>query len=145
MAITHERLGFFNARLEQRMSEVGLSTKELARRVGVSYEHVRKLLIGQCLPSDYTLEKLCAALELDMKEMSRRVLKDKMIFRCGDAVWIAWGRNPRWAPFYILVPLLSPKKWSFMLTCMRAVAEARTQAGCVQNDQMSHPQGSNRG
>jgi transcriptional regulator with XRE-family HTH domain len=127
MAITHERLGFFSARLEQRMSEVELSAQELARRVGVSYEHVRKLIIGRCLPSDSTLEKLCVALELDKKEMSRRVLKDKMIFRCGDAIWIAWGRNPKWAPFYILVPLLSPKQWSFVLTCVRGVVEARRQ------------------
>jgi transcriptional regulator with XRE-family HTH domain len=71
--IAQRRLGFFNARLNQRMVQKGISASELAQRAAVSYEHVRKLLIGHCLPSDNTLERLCSALQLNRKEMEGRV------------------------------------------------------------------------
>jgi transcriptional regulator with XRE-family HTH domain len=113
------------------MVEMELSAPELARRVGVTPEHIRKLVTGHCLPSDSTLEKLCTALELDRNAMSRRVLEDTMIFRFGDDAWTNWGLNPKWAPFYILVPLLSPEQWRFVRTCIVAVAEGRKTSGGV--------------
>jgi transcriptional regulator with XRE-family HTH domain len=125
MAITQERMGFFNTRLEQRMNDTGVSARELATKAGVSYEHIRKLIMGHCLPSDTLLEQLCGTLGLGTREMNARVAKDRMIFRFGDAVWTAWGLNPKFAPFYILVPLLSPEQWNFVLTCITAIAEAR--------------------
>ena len=124
MAITQERLGFFNARFEQRVNEKGVSIRELAREVGVTYEHIRKLISGYCLPSDSLLEKLCGPLGLSKIEMRERVVKDRFIFRYGDAAWTVCGLDPRAAPFYILVPLLSEQQWKFARTCMRAVAES---------------------
>ena len=124
MAITQERLGFFNARLEQRMIEMGLSAPELARRTGVTYEHIRKLIMGQCLPSDSLLEQLCGKLGLSKREMNARVVKDRVIFRFGDAAWTACGLNPNLAPFYIVVPLLSPEQWNHVRICIRAAADA---------------------
>jgi transcriptional regulator with XRE-family HTH domain len=124
MAITHERLGFFNARLEQRMIEMELSAPELGCRAGVSYEHVRKMIMGQCLPSYSTLERLCTELDLSKEEMTRRVLKDKMIFRFGNAAWEAAGINPRAAPLYILFPLLRRAERKLLIVQIKAVAEA---------------------
>ena len=125
MAITHERLGFFNTRLEQRMNEAGVSARELATKAGSTYEHIRKLIMGRCLPSDSMLERLCASLELNIKEMSRRVVKDKMIFRFGDAAWQASGIDPRAAPCYILLPLLSRNEREAFLVQLRALGEMK--------------------
>ncbi|MBZ5719312.1 MAG: helix-turn-helix domain-containing protein [Acidobacteriia bacterium] len=141
MAITQERLGFFNARLEQRMIEMGLSAPELARRVGVTYEHVRKLIMGQCLPSDSTLERLCTSLGLKQKELRRRVMKDKMIFRFGDAAWQAAGIDPRVAPCYILFPLLTRDERELFLVQVKAVAEtSRTRADGVSRSRLKSSQ-----
>lgn len=130
MTKTQERLGFFNARLEQRMSEVGVSRLELATKTASTYEHIRKLIVGQCLPSEPMLERLCTALGLSKKEMSRRVLKDKMIFRFGDAAWQAAGIDARVAPCYILLPLLSPTERDFFIFQLNALGEAkRNRAG----------------
>ncbi len=125
MTKTQERLGFFNARLEQRMSEAGVSRLELATKTGSTYEHIRKLIVGQCLPSQPMLERLCAALELNKKEMSRRVLKDKMIFRYGNAIWQTAGIDARIAPCYILLPLLSRSEREFFIFQLKAIAEAK--------------------
>jgi predicted transcriptional regulator len=83
------------------MNEMGVSVRQLATKAGTSYEHIRKLIMGECLPSDSMIERICAALELNKKEMGRRVLKDKMIFRFGDAAWQAAGIDARVAPCYI--------------------------------------------
>lgn len=123
MTIAQGRLGFFNTRLEQRRNEVGISVRELATEAGSTYEHVRKLIMGQCLPSDSMLGRLCTALELNKREMSRRVLKDKMIFRFGDAAWQAAGIDARAAPCYILFPLLSRSERECFLVQLRALAE----------------------
>jgi len=125
MTIAQGRLGFFNARLEQRRNEVGISVRQLAGKAGTTYEHVRKLIMGQCLPSDSMLERLCVALELNKKEMSGRVLKDKMIFRFGDAAWQASGIDARAAPCYILLPLLSRSEREFFIVQLKALGEAK--------------------
>ncbi len=130
MAIGQQRLGFFNARLEQRANEKGLSVREIATKTGSTYEHIRKLIIGQCLPSDSMIERLCVALELSKKEMSRRVQKDKMIFQFGDAAWQAAGIDARAAPCYILLPLLSRSEREFFIFQLKALGEAkRSRAG----------------
>jgi transcriptional regulator with XRE-family HTH domain len=125
MTIAQGRLGFFNARLEQRRNEVGVSVRELATRAGSSYEHIRKLIMGQCLPSDALLGRLCAALELSKKEMNNRVLKDRMIFRYGDAAWRAAGIDVRAAPCYILLPLLSRSEREFFIFQLKTLGEAK--------------------
>jgi DNA-binding Xre family transcriptional regulator len=93
MKITEERLGFLNMRLVQRMNEVGVSATQLAHSVSLTYEQVRKLVMGRCLPSDSTLERLCASLDLNKRDMKQRVAKDKMIFRSGDAAWAYWDQS----------------------------------------------------
>lgn len=125
MTPVEERLGFFSTRLEQRRYEVGVSVRELATEAGTTYEHVRKLILGQCLPSDSMLERLCAALGLNQTEMSSRVRKDKMIFRFGDATWQAAGIDPRAAPCYILLPLLSRSEREFFIGQLKALAAAK--------------------
>ena len=63
--------------------------------------------------------------------MSKRVLKDKMIFRFGDAAWQAAGVDPRAAPCYILLPLLSRNERQYFLTIIRALVEAHRENGSV--------------
>jgi Helix-turn-helix domain len=138
MPITSKRLGFFNAKLEHRMNELGLSARELADRVPATYEHIRKLLAGCCLPSDSMLEKLCDALNLNKKEICRRVQKDRLIFRFGDSVWQAAGIDSRAAPFYILFPLLNPDERSHFLFCIKAVVEGKRSTN-VERSAVTHP------
>jgi hypothetical protein len=110
MKITEERMGFFNMRLVQRMNQVGVSPIQLAKRVHLSYEQVRKLIMGRCLPSDSTLERVCVSLDLNKRDIKHRVARDRMIFKFGDAAWTYSGIHPRAGPFYILFPLLTKEE-----------------------------------
>ena len=125
MSVAQERLGFFNARLQQRMNEEDMSVRQLAREIGATYEHTRKLIGGCCLPSDFLLERLCGTLGLSKKEMTARVAKDRVIFRFGDAAWTACGLDPKLAPLYIVVPLLTSEEWNFFVACMKGVVETK--------------------
>jgi hypothetical protein len=60
MPITQNRLGFFNTKLEQIVNAKGLTIRQLSAKVGTSYEHVRKLMAGSCLPSDELLKRFCS-------------------------------------------------------------------------------------
>jgi hypothetical protein len=125
MKITEERLGFLNMRLVQRMNEVGVSATQLAHSVSLTYEQVRKPVMGRCLPSDSTLERLCASLDLNKRDMKQRVAKDKMIFRSGDAAWAYWGINPKAAPLYIFFPLLTKEEQEIFRLQIIAFVEAK--------------------
>jgi len=125
MKITEERMGFFNMRLVQRMNQVGVSPTQLARSVHLSYEQVRKLIMGRCLPSDSTLERVCVSLDLNNREMKDRVAKDRMIFKFGDAAWEYWGISPRMAPVYILFPLMTKELQKFTRLQMKAFVKAK--------------------
>jgi hypothetical protein len=109
MAITQVRLGFFNARLEQRMAEMGLPAPELARRVGVTYEHVRKLLMGQCLPSDSMLERLLRrtwAKPKGNEQSGAKRQNDFSVRRCSMA---SCRNRPKGWSLLHLAPLADPR------------------------------------
>jgi hypothetical protein len=125
MKITEERMGFFNMRLVQRMNEVGVSATQLAHCVRLTYEQVRKLIMGRCLPSDSTLGRLCASLDLNTRDMKQRVARDRMIFKFGDAAWTFFGVNPKAAPFYILFHLLTKDQQEIARLQLVAFVEAK--------------------
>ena len=118
-------MGFFNMRLVQRMNEAGVSPTQLAQRVHLSYEQVRKLIMGRCLPSDPTLERLCVSLDLNKREMKERVAKDRAIFKFGDAAWAYWGVSPRVGQLAILFPLLTKEQQEFVRLEFVAFVEAK--------------------
>lgn len=107
------------------MNELDLSTKELASRVDLTYEQVRKLRLGHCLPSHRALEVLCAVLRVSKRDMSQRVAKDRMVFKFGDAAWEYWGVNPNAAPLYILFPLLTEEQQEIFRLQIIAFVEAK--------------------
>lgn len=97
------------------------STTSRCLRFEVSYCRASQSLdLGACLE---VLEPSLLA-GLNFSEMRKRVQKDRLIFRFGDAAWAAVGLDPRDAPFYILLPLLRADERDHFLFCMRAVADA---------------------
>ena len=125
MTTALHRLGLLNARLVRIMNDRNMSVRQLAEALGVTYEHIRKILVGDCLPSDSVLGRLCEALLLSRREMGQRVAKDRLIRRYGDAAWSVWGLDPKFATLYIVVPLLSKEEWRFVRATAKALAEEK--------------------
>jgi hypothetical protein len=125
MKCCHERLGFFNIRLAQRMNEVEVSAAYVAKEARLTYEHVRKLLLGNCLPSDSALGSVCEVLGLSRRDMKQRVATDRMIFKFGDAAWTYCGIAPRSGQLHILFSVLSAEEQEFVRHWIVSFCKAR--------------------
>ena len=76
MTLGQHRSALFAVALSDRIAEQQLRLKDVAARTGISYEHIRKLVSGNTLPSPEALQRICKALGLPRDEMSRKVLAD---------------------------------------------------------------------
>jgi len=72
--------------LNERMREKGMSIRELAGLVGVTYEHARRLSRGLSVPSRYMCRVICEALDLNFAEVYPGVVKDSVERRYGKSV-----------------------------------------------------------
>lgn len=135
-----ERLGFFNIRLAQRMNELGFSAGRVAKESRLTYEHIRKLLLGECLPSDSALARLCAVLCLSRRDMKQRVARDRMIFEFGDAAWTCCGIAPRSGQLHIPFSVLTAEEQEFVRHWVVSFCEAKSKM----NKESDTKEGKNR-
>jgi transcriptional regulator with XRE-family HTH domain len=68
----------FGQEMVARMDALHLSVRELARRAQTSYEHIRKIIHGSAFPSKYLLRSLCDLLRLDLPEMERMLVAERI-------------------------------------------------------------------
>lgn len=64
--------------IESALEEKGISVRELALKVGVTYEYMRLVVRGGRVPKRPTLINICRELGLDVKEAERQVRLQKM-------------------------------------------------------------------
>jgi hypothetical protein len=107
------------------MNELNLTMVQLAAGVDLTYEQVRKLALGHCLPSSSAFERVCTVLRVSKRDMSKRIARDRMIFKFGDAAWTYWGINPKAGPLYILFPLLTKDQQEITKLQLIAFVEAK--------------------
>ncbi len=60
------------AKLKARRKELHLTQKQLAERMGVSFQFVSQTENGERIPSITTLNKFCEALEMDVELVERQ-------------------------------------------------------------------------
>lgn len=113
-----EASGFFGTRLHHEITRQQLSTATAAAKLGVSTEHVRKLVTGAARPSPRLLKRCCTEFRLNQAATRRLVEFDKMIRRCGPVTWTLSGRNPEMAPLYYVWDDLEPvQREAVVLVC----------------------------
>jgi hypothetical protein len=129
-----ETLGFFSEKLMDGMAKSGLSQKMTAVRLGCSYEYVRKMIRNESLPSPSLLNKLCSIFHWDTKKIEKLVLLDKCRRQYGPTFWTVLGKNPRYEPFYILWPYLTPGEKQMVIHLLRGW-RARQKGGKPPNNE----------
>ncbi len=123
------RLGFFGVHLANRMEEQGLTINQLAGAVNCTYEHIRKMVACDALPSDVVLKDICAALKLNLARAKRLVVTDRMRKRYGATIWLLAGKDPSMEPIYILAPYLTERQLHDFIVQMCAVARQNRKKG----------------
>lgn len=110
--------------LVERMNQLDLTLRQVSERTSLTYEHVRKLAKGAAFPSRLALRELCRVLSLDLAEMDRRAIADRLEKKYGGIPAALAGRHPELsllAPWWDL--LTEEQKTSFRIQ-IRSVAES---------------------
>ena len=79
MAKDQKDSGTFAALLRSAMHALGLSIDQTAERSGRSYEHIRKLVNGEALPSPLLVEKLAQVTGLPVAHAQQAAERDKLM------------------------------------------------------------------
>jgi transcriptional regulator with XRE-family HTH domain len=84
--------------LNKRMMELKLSLSDLAAQTETTYEHVRKIMKGDTVPSKYMVQALAEALKINRGELQKVVTADRIRQKFGTIYLELSGKNPDLEP-----------------------------------------------
>ena len=70
--------------ISEEMGKCKIPIKDLSRRLEFSYEHVRRIVRGECIPSKPALRMLCQELGIDFAKADRLATADRMNKKFGE-------------------------------------------------------------
>lgn len=85
-------------RLSKRMLELKLTLRDLAAETGTTYEHVRKIMKGDTVPSRFMVQALAGALKMNQSEVERLATADRIRLKFGKIPLELAGKNPELEP-----------------------------------------------
>lgn len=80
--------------LAQTMEEQGVSIRDLSERLGITYEHIRRLVRGEGVPSRFVLKMICDELKMDFHESEKLATADKIRKKYGTIPLELSGKKP---------------------------------------------------
>jgi transcriptional regulator with XRE-family HTH domain len=110
--------------LGARMSELGLTLRQVAERTGLTYEHIRKLVKGEAYPSKLALREVCRVLDLDIATMETLAVADRVESKYGGIPHALAGKHPELSLLAPWWDLLTPEQKDSFRVQIRSVAEA---------------------
>jgi transcriptional regulator with XRE-family HTH domain len=98
-----KRKSRFAKEMWARMHAKGLTLKDLATLINMSYEHMRKIASGEAYPSKWALRDVCAALDINLDEAQNLLIADRIEGKWGGIPYSMVGKHPELsmlAPFW---------------------------------------------
>jgi transcriptional regulator with XRE-family HTH domain len=80
------------------MEEKGMSIRELSVAVETTYEHIRRIVKGEGIPSKFMLKDICEKLHINYKEAEKAATADRIAKRFGSIPIELSGKNPEMEP-----------------------------------------------
>src|SRR5438552_8963387 len=88
--------------LARRIEAQHLTVKDVASEAKLTYEHMRKLVNGEALPSIEALQRISKVLNADLHEMTTLLFAEKALRTYGsDTVVQTSGKNNEMAPLEV--------------------------------------------
>lgn len=84
--------------IADKMEEKGLSIKDLAVKLDITYEHVRRIVRGEGVPAKYSLRAICEILGISFREAERVATADKVRKKYGASYLEVQGKKPSLEP-----------------------------------------------
>ena len=92
------------------MQERGVSVRELAESLVLSYEHVRKIVRGEAIPSKHLLRSVAELLQLDLTELESLADVDKVRKKFPHFPTGMLAKNPELEPIERFWDVLTPEQ-----------------------------------
>lgn len=108
------------------MEEKGLSTRDVAEKLEVTYEHMRRLVRGEGLPSPGVLRDISKLFGKPYTELNQITTGDKARKRYGTAILQLTGRDPTMEPLERLWPKLGTEQRTVVVDLAKSLAKHRT-------------------
>lgn len=109
--------------ISQRMEEQGVSLNDLATRINITYEHVRRVVRGVGAPSKYVLKLICEELKLPLREAEKLAMTDKLGTKYGKLLTEYMGKKPGMEPLELVWDSLSEAHQHDLIVMARAWAK----------------------
>lgn len=90
-----EPKGRFAQELLAGLHEKGMTKNDLAAKLEISYEYVRKMEQGRGYPSRLLLKEICKLLGLKLEAMQDLITQDQLEKKYGSSGLKALGKDPR--------------------------------------------------
>jgi transcriptional regulator with XRE-family HTH domain len=84
--------------ISSKMEQRGKTMKDLAEQFDVTYEHVRRVVRGEAIPSKYVLKLFAQELDIPYPELERVAVSDKIKRKYGSIPAELAGKNPSLEP-----------------------------------------------
>lgn len=125
MDIEEKPLSLLSSRIYDRMNEKELSIGDLTTQTDSgSYEHTRKVVRGIAAPSRLFLKAICNVLDLDLDEMWKLVVADKIRRKFGNLPEILAGKNPELEPLERVWPSLTEEQKKSLVYVAQGLAQS---------------------
>lgn len=105
------------------MDAKGVSARELAGRVKITYEHVRKLIRGEAYPSQSLLTVVCSELGWDSTRATQLAQTDKIERKFGGVPALLAGKNPELTEVERHWEYLNPEQKATVKVLIAALAD----------------------
>lgn len=117
-----------------RMGELKLSIADVAKRLGTSYEYVRRIAKGKAVPSESMVKALAGVLRMDATELERHATADRIRFKFGTIPLELAGKNPELEPLERIWNLLTKEHKLDLIAQAQVWAERDREAANERRD-----------
>lgn len=112
---TDEEIGQFATAMNDALKEKKMSMQDVADALDITYEHTRKICHSMAFPGKHTLKPLCRLLGLDLDEMHRLVVSDKIEHKYGGLPYELAGKSEKFKTLERLLPKLTDEQFNTVL------------------------------
>lgn len=84
--------------ISEKMAEKKIDVRDLAEKLDITYEHVRRIARGEGIPSKFVLKLLSDELGIPYKEAEQIATSDKIIKKYGTIPLELYGKQPSLEP-----------------------------------------------
>ena len=111
--------------LLREMEDKDISIRDMAFKTGIVYEHVRRTVRGEGIPSKYVLKLMCDVLGVDFKEAEKIATADKIRRRYGKLPDEIANKKPGLEPIERVWDRLTPQQQEDSISLIQGWAKRK--------------------